>query len=612
MPNGNAEDNDVPEPVADLLNRIAVEWVAPRFADRNISTLSWLGGDLSTQARRVQVRQQFLEITCSLPRMTVAEARAQFHDDVPFARRQGPLAGTTEDGLSFSASNAMATGSTQTIAGTEVEKRYFIRAFEWRVWNEKRPARLWVAPVDVNGPQLGNLLLSSARGSSWGNVRLTGASYTYYLLNLGSTKSRTLLALDVGGARCPEPSVLRRELTYLSFAFGSSVSVETLMGVDDSGRFAGAVGGSFVAKSPSVWWDSVVPMFDHPFTWFAPLFRKLCEFHASQRDDEELAELVLAIWYLLSSYREYAPDLRRTQVFVGLTCAARFIERSGSVLADPVRWEKWLSEHQDAFKDIAVGTENVFLEQLKRAVTADNLTIINAALTRVGLKLPASIQNELQAASTSLTGHPLVVSADQLDESAVLRSLLVALVASAVGYRGAIAGWHRVGDYFYWDRADESWWPVSREDEAEAELRYVAKSAFAPASIKDLWPRFSILTVPNTGPLGSLVSFATALALKTDGKVAAKVVAVPRETEESPQLFDFVLYAIERPGTRSVLFSAYEKDAQTLVVLDWDEERDIVVEANDQLELLLASIASSPETRLRIERLALAADLESA
>lgn len=612
MVDDNTDHIPVPQHVADLLNRVAVEWVPPRFADRNIERLEWGGQDLSAQARRLRVSKQQLEVLCSLSTMSIAEARAK-REEIPFDGWRGGFVGRTEDGLSFSASQGMIVNSTQSVRGSTVETQFLIRSYEWSIWNEERLARLWVTPIEVNSTDhhLGNLLLSSGRGSSWGNFRLHGSSYTYYLLNFGTEKYRQLLAIDTQGTPHPKPDLVRRELTYLSFAFGESIAADNLLGLDDTGRLVGIVGGTFAGRAASRWWDSVVPMFEHRRCWVAPLFRRLCDFHATRRTSE-LAELTLGIWYLLSSYRETSGDIRRTEMFVGLTCVARFVEANHVELADVNAWDSWLSAAREAIDSIAKqGAQGVLFEQLRRAAVADSISIVTLALRRVGLELLPAIQGEIAAAAEGLKGQPLKIRPNVIEVAAVLRSVLVALVAKTIGYDGAIAGWERVGNYFYWDRADPTWWPVSAEAENEARTVYAARAISGPVAVKDLWPSFSVLTVPNVGPIGTLVSFATALALKTDGSIAAKIVPVPREDDERPQLFDFVLYSVANPRTRSVLFTAYEKDAQTLVVLDW-EDADIVVDANQELESLLARIANSAETRLRIERLALAAEVEDA
>lgn len=607
---GSTDHIPVSQKVADLLNRVAVEWVPPRFADRNIEQFQWSDQDLSAQARRLRVNKHQLEILCFLPVMTIPEARAS-RDEIPFAGLREGLSGRTEDGLSFSASHGITVNLSQSIRASTVETQFLIRSFSWSIWNEARPAQLWVTPIELksNDYATGNLLLSSDRGSSWTNFRLCGSSYIYYLLNLGSQKHRQLLAIDTQGALYPDPDLIWRELNYLSFSLGESIAADNLLGLEETGKLVGIVGGSFAGRVASRWGDSVVPMFEHRYYWTALLFRQLCRFHAAH-DSSDLGEFTLGIWYLLSSYRESSGDIRRSKIFIGLTAIARFIENNHLELVDPIKWNSWLSiAHPTVDKIANQGAHGALLNQLSRSNVADNVSIVALALQRSDLELLPIIQSATIAATEGLRGRPLEIEHHALENDAVLRSVLVALVAKTIGYDGAIAGWRRLSGYFYWGRADATWWPVSAQSTDESRTTYIAKAVASPVAVKDLWPTFAVLTVPNAGPIGILVSFATALALKTDGSVGAKVVPVPREGDERPQLFDFVLYLITNPRTRSVLFTAYEKDGQTLVILDWDDT-DLVVDINQELESLLSRIANSDETRIRIERLALAAEAE--
>jgi hypothetical protein len=96
--------------------------------------------------------------------------------------------------------------------------------------------------------------------------------------------------------------------------------------------------------------------------------------------------------------------------------------------------------------------------------------------------------------------------------------------------------------------------------------------------------------------------------LKTDGSVLAQLHPIPKSEPDADQIYDFVLYTASDPRTRTVLFSVYEREQDTIVVLDWfDQERSF--HGMYETEEFLGSVAKSEETAMRIQQLMLAAEL---
>lgn len=59
-----------------------------------------------------------------------------------------------------------------------------------------------------------------------------------------------------------------------------------------------------------------------------------------------------------------------------------------------------------------------------------------------------------------------------LRKNAIVRTMLVALVAKVVGYQGAIIGWnHRPGHAY--EEPDTSWWPVDQAVRTAARRMYL-------------------------------------------------------------------------------------------------------------------------------------------
>jgi hypothetical protein len=59
-----------------------------------------------------------------------------------------------------------------------------------------------------------------------------------------------------------------------------------------------------------------------------------------------------------------------------------------------------------------------------------------------------------------------------LRKNAIVRTMLVALVARVVGYKGAIVGWNHPPGHAY-SEPDPAWWPVDQAVRAAAQRVYV-------------------------------------------------------------------------------------------------------------------------------------------
>jgi hypothetical protein len=589
---------------AEILLQVAHEWLTPTFPDRTIDTLWWQAENLTGLAHLLHPEDTRLRITCVMKDESSALSESKF------LRLNGqPLEGTTQDGLRFFAKQALVSGQITTQRAGASETRIYLDAYEWTIRTDSRPAILWVGSIDADwADHLGNLSLRGPSGFSRGHCRLRGAQYTYYLFNIGAGKQKTVMAVDCSPEPSPRIEVLNREMHYLAFAFGSPAKIGTLFGLDADRRTCGLISGSFSNRDRGRWHDSTVPIFEYPNFWIAPFFKKLCDYGAS-RDTGNISHFTLGLWYLLSAYRELSFDIRRTELFIGLTHIARHVQDIDA-LASREKWEQWIDAHRT---EISAYPELIdeFVAQIRRAYVPDNETLVRLALAGCGLPMLPPFDAALKQAIDGLRGHIIKPDASQLEELAVLRTLLVALVARTIGYQGAIAGWTRMDKFYFWGRADPNWWPVDGLAEAQAVESYDVTTKRDLPAVRDLWPTFPALTVPDFGPLGVLASFAAALGLKTDGAVLARIIPVPKADAEAPQMFDFVIYDSSSPRNRSILFSIYERDEGKLAVLDW-EETEKVLEGERELERFLQEVATSPETAQRVQRIMLAAELEKA
>jgi hypothetical protein len=584
MANTPKDRGTIEEPLAGLLNQLAREWVEPTFLNRQIATLSWGNQEFTGQARQLLIAGDRLHLISDLPSELV-DRRA-----FPYLKLANePLRGTTADGFSFAANAALPTGTNTAIGrDNRVEARLTISAYDWVLWREEEAPLLWVGSLDADWvAHMGNLLLSSPWSGSWGHYLLYGSSYRYFIINADKDRpdARPIVAIDTQGQSPLDILLVNRELNLLSFAFGNPATINRFFGIDRFRRLTGVASGIFAKKSRGSWWDSTVPMFEHRAAWTAPFFEKLCNYHAKMTT-ASIPQFTAATWYLLSAYRESAADIRMVLVLLGLTSMARHVVGNKSL----------------ASTDLATsGRKEKPTELIEDSLAPNNVALITLALQRFGLAAPEIANSVLSEAMDLLRGGLLEEESVASRDLAILRTILVALAARCVGYRGPIAGWERVQDLYFWDRADESWWDGNDELEPDGVRLYEAKTAVEAPSVRDLWPAFPALTVPTDGPLAIVDSFAAALGTRTGGEVLAKIQVVPRTGPADPQSYDFVLFAARDRQTRSVLFSV-RLDGSELLIDGWVED-EIRLGTPTSIEAFLAQVANADDTRARIERI---------
>jgi hypothetical protein len=110
------------------------------------------------------------------------------------------------------------------------------------------------------------------------------------------------------------------------------------------------------------------------------------------------------------------------------------------------------------------------------------------ALQSIGLAVTPEMAAELEKGRGEIVHTALMFDEPPLDRETyrvrigIVRTMLVALIARAVGYRGAITGWTRRPGR-RWDAADPTWWTVDDEASEAARCGYVASSGFTDCPV---------------------------------------------------------------------------------------------------------------------------------
>ncbi len=123
------------------------------------------------------------------------------------------------------------------------------------------------------------------------------------------------------------------------------------------------------------------------------------------------------------------------------------------------------------------GREDALVQKVKGACRLASGNVVPSAFSAYGLKLKGELIKEL--GGRNIVVHQGLMAPTGYDVErdlrrvALVRTMLVALIARSVGYRGAINGWE-IGELGY-PMEEQDWWQVSDEDRLLARRRFIAE-----------------------------------------------------------------------------------------------------------------------------------------
>lgn len=470
--------------------------VPPLPAKSKVVELVWGKRDFSRLATDLAIDGHTLTVTCGgeVSSEVVRELRSM--DDS--ALRGQRIDGQTEGGLVFGARFGGLSGSTAGPGTTETSVKFvqFLRGFSWHLVPDSGAPSLWLA--QVTGPLEhihGNLRVTFQRGSSsWSSnmsgLRLEGA-YTYYLLNKFETED-WFLVMDTGDSGAPSDHVLWPDLLALQFSLGCQLHVGTLYGVDESGEVVAWAGGAYGAdRAGSQVERPVPPVVMTTSTCTVPFFRAVSDL---MRNRQDLRPGVALLAYLDALTDNV--DAAFIRLAIGLESFAFWLlkdkrdENDKILVKDKAAWLAWAKEHRTEIRTMAKDEQqaDILYNKIENACTTSaSGKVVPDAFAASGLNLTKEMKEILDLRNYAVhTG--VMLKKDQtyrLDrELAIIakaRVMLVALVARAAGYRGAIRGWEHADNEH--DPIVDSFWDVSQETQEAERILYVASdSAEQPGS----------------------------------------------------------------------------------------------------------------------------------
>ncbi|HEX4334357.1 MAG TPA: hypothetical protein VH062_00510 [Polyangiaceae bacterium] len=346
-----------------------------------------------------------------------------------------------------------------------------IDLYHW-TWQTPTPARFWLGNLGGALPRGGNLSIVSDRSAEHCAYRLQGR-FTWYLLPAKSNGDRTVV-LDARG-EVPSRDALVWDLLSMQFSFGTSLTLDHLVGVDGDGRAVAAMTPGHLVR-PARRRRSPVPddIFDADI-WIPELFRLLsAKFHA-----EGWEPVIIAVAAYLDSEADHL-DGAYLKAHVGLEAFAKRLVgegKPGILVQDGKAWKKWVKTLGPTIRQHLVDPTrlDVVLGKFVSAMFAPTGDLVRQALTAFGVTLPPDVVAEIKNRNYPVHGflmngemkHDIDVDARRVE---TIQTLLAALVACHVGYGGPLKGYDvDAGGH----RPSPGWWPVTLTSERTS-VHYVA------------------------------------------------------------------------------------------------------------------------------------------
>ncbi|WP_437659773.1 hypothetical protein [Sorangium sp. So ce1182] len=593
---------ELPGPLAAALHRLSRGFVPSSVLQRELIELRVVGSERSLVPRLLRVEGDVLLVTCEVDSPDLS-LRGTALEDLSCLH----LEGACEDGARFS-------GRVASRVSLDWRTARVVRAVlscdDWTIGRPVPTPMLWEGITDAELPAgRGNLRLTTAEGHvSEDDYCLRGQLYTYYLIRHQRERRevRWLLAVDPRGATELERDVFRRDLRIIAFCFGRPLRVGVLHGRHEGGGPAGLVKiGAEEHLSERRRALSPVPQRQSAAeaSWPVALFEAISSYIA--RPDAREGALTAAIAGFVEARHETSDDGAALKLLRGALAAVKLVLDGKAIRrADGKRWKTCVQHEGMSKAQGRPALSNELLDALRHTEQARASALIRAAFSAVGLTLQPEMDRAITSAASSVFGEDDVARPDGRC-TAILGSVLVALVAKAVGYDGPICGWETSPSEDSCVPAGE-WWPVGRSaGDRVGRFSADAPGTRGPRDVRALWPQVSESKVPIEGPIATIASFAEGLEARTDGLVIASVKPLDHIPGE-PAAFDFVLAPVGKPRSEVRLLKIHETGKGEIRITGWDGEEHMLAE-EEQIIDFLDALAHSKDTIELLRRLRAAA-----
>ncbi len=465
----------VSEDIRGLLCKIAYGWLPVPIEVGRIQQLDYDGTDLSECTSELSLCDDRMQVLIN----------AHVGMDFP----QGEIRGVLFNGMAFKASM---------ILNLSQGSSFEIEAGQWSIFGQDAP-RFWIGQVEgmTKLNFSGNLCVERIKyGIRVGNKRhffLTGA-YDYFFVQCDHAKEVTWqLIIDTRGAGVPEPEAWARDFLILQFVLGRQMRLPMLIGVTDDFRTVAATVGNTkwgqVSKScfPPVPLERNNTEFIKK-SWAAVLFERISATWRNNAAMDNAFAIALEM-YLDAMNHHLDFDYLRLQVALE-SVAFWILKHQGGeepkIVRDEKKWEDWVKKNEAEIRSHACdGFEDNLYLNVKKIWRLPSGRVIRTAFERLGMSLIGDMNNEMKGRNDIVHQGLMAPGGYEIDRDlrrvAIVRTMLVALIAKASGYGGAINGWE-LGLHGRPLEAPAEWWRTLDEDQALASQSYFAEEVI-PGSL---------------------------------------------------------------------------------------------------------------------------------
>jgi hypothetical protein len=377
------------------------------------------------------------------------------------------------DGTQLIARFASWTSEKTTMSANGSSEFHVVELDCW-TWQPSRRPHLWVGNLRGRKLRAKNVCVHSEGTSGWGALRVE-SSYDLHIVN---ARSGDLFFVVDTRDQALDQEKLANDFQALEFALGCSLGLDVMIAVDDRSEVVGAADLGLEQELSLRPHRCPVPgeAPRHDGCWIPALATRVARgLLESRREDSPLLIATTA-------YRDsLAGHVHRRYLLaqVALEAVARKLYPGGPKhLADDLKpWRTFLDEHDATIRGFArdkTAADKLISNLRDNALRSPSGDRVLAALNQYGLDIPEEARKEL--GRRNWVAHDFVMFRDEDPDPnelakriAIVQTLLVALVAKHVDYRGPILGWELSPS-----RAAgvPSWW--AHEDSPEAHRRYFA------------------------------------------------------------------------------------------------------------------------------------------
>jgi hypothetical protein len=581
---------------------------------RQLRTLRYGDEDISSYAINLTFEKEKAKLACVLPNAYINEEHIDSRDALKHLWGARVVA-TTDTGEVFEAEYGYCTNRSFNFASDGGGQRVSILAREWQLI--RTTPLLWAGRLDGSFPHgLGNLDLrvKTKDGSfhSRSDFALKGARWTYYLLARDEKRKKpNTLVIDTGGEKL-DHHLLNNELQVLSYCLGQPLSCSFFVGLDIDGQSVAYAGGSygFDRLRPNHYF-SPVPR-DVRTPWFIAFFQAITQKLAQLEDESRKQALYETINQSVESSSEINYISREVKATLACLAISRwFAGNITSLVKAPADWDKKIASSNILYPLATLGQEELLLSRVLAASRPGPIELIQLALREARLQPNQDLLDAVIQSSVLLSGQTFATNyKDSQSRCTRLRTLCAGLMATAVGYKGPLAGWESEEPEWVGEGITTTWIGVDPTTQPPYFTARVIE-LLPTANAVELWPTFQRPAIPKTSLVSLVENFALNLASRTDEQVRARILPLPFFNSDEPRLYDFILESARQPQANTVLFTIrQDSENAPLDILSWDEDVDTIKDER-ALTSFLAMVALAPRTRHAVERLLLVAPYEA-